>query len=206
MQEPVVTPPVVAIKIFNTLVPLLAILFAGWHTVSFILTLRISILLILAKAALELQFYVRKSAEPFISTSAYAWLIGLCGAAAPLMFRPADVVADFSVATVMQVVGLAMLIYIFRTFRQSCGVTVTGHGVRRVGLYRFVRHPLYLALMLCEYGYVLNHTNFYNLCILALVTTFQVLRINEEERLMLDDKQFRQYAQQTPWRVIPGVF
>jgi protein-S-isoprenylcysteine O-methyltransferase Ste14 len=205
-HEPTATPPVAAIKIFNTVVPLLAILFAGWHLVGFVLTLKISIVLLLAKAALELHFYVPGATGPFVSTSAYAYLIAFCGTVAPLMLRPADVVSDFWIATVMQVIGLAMLIYVIRTFDWTGKMSLTKHGIEAGGLYRLVRHPLYLALMFCEYGYVLNHTNLYNLCVLVAVTFFQVLRIKEEERLMLDDKEFQKYAQQTPWRVIPGVF
>ena len=205
-KEPVITPLVIATRIFNILVPLFFILFAWMHAVAFVQTLRISILIILAKAVLEIRFYVRRSTTPFVSTSAYAWLIALCGTAAPLMFRPMDNGSDFSVATGMQVIGLAMLVYVIRTFNRSSGMAVARHGVRRDGLYRFVRHPLYLAFMFSEYGYVLNHTTFYNLCVLAFVTFFQVLRINEEERLLLDDEEFQGYVDQTRWQVIPGVF
>ncbi len=169
-------------------------------------TRRISILIILAKAVLEIQFYVRRYTGPFVSTSAYAWLIALGGTAAPLMLRPTDDPSDFSVATLLQIIGLAMQVYIIRTLDRSPGMAVARHGVRRDGLYRFVRHPLYVAFMFSQYGYVLNHASFYNLGVLGVVTVFQVLRINEEERLLLDDEEFQGYVEQTRWRVIPGVY
>ncbi len=205
-NTPAITPLIIATAVFSTAVPLFFILFAWKHAVAFVQTLRISIVIILAKAVLETGFYVRKSAAPFISTSVYAWLIALCGTVAPLMFRPTDDASDFSVATAIQAIGLALLIAVIATLNRSSGTVVARHGVRREGLYRFVRHPIYLAFILSEYGYVLNHTSLYNVAVLAFATLFQVLRISEEERLLRDDEEFQGYAEQTPWRVIPKVF
>ncbi|MHC4445695.1 MAG: methyltransferase family protein [Planctomycetota bacterium] len=205
-EAPVITAPVIAIRIFNTLVLLFFILFVWAHVAALAQTLRLSILIIMAKAVLELQFHVRKSTAQFVNTSAYAWLIALCGTVAALLFRPSDSMPDFSVATVMQAIGLAMLVYFITTLNRNSGMVFARQGIRRDGLYRFVRHPIYLAFMFSEYGYLLNHTTFYNLGVLALVTCFQVLRINEEERLLRDDEEFQVYAEQTRWRVIPGMF
>ena len=205
-EEPDVTAPVIATGIFNILVPLFFILFVWAHVASLAHTLRLSILLILAKAVLEIRFYVRKSTAQFVNTSAYAWLIALCGTVAALLFRPTDGVPDFSVATVMQAIGLAIQVYVIRTLNRDPETVVARRGIRRDGLYRFVRHPIYLAFMFSAYGYVLNHTSFYNLGVLALVTCLQVLRIQEEECLLGDDEEFQGYAKQTRWRVMPGVF
>lgn len=37
-------------------------------------------------------------------------------------------------------------------------------------------------------------------------TCFQILRVNEEERLLRDDEAYQEYAKLARWRVIPGVF
>ncbi len=192
--------------IFIIVVPLFFVLFAWTHTAAFAHTLRISALIIVAKVVLDLQFYVRKTTEPFVATSTYAWAIALCGVLSPLLFRPTDNVSDFSIATLLQLTGLGMQIYIIKTRDRSFRMALAPHGLREDGLYRFVRHPLYLAFILSQYGYVLNHTSIYNVCILAMVTLFQVLRINEEERLLRDDEEYQAYAKQTPWLVIPHVF
>lgn len=204
--EPVIQLLFSPIGIFIIVVPLFFVLFAWTHTAAFAHTLRISALIIVAKVVLDLQFYVRKSTEPFVSTSTYAWSIALCGVLAPLLFRPTDNASDFSIATVLQLIGLGMQIYIIKTRDRSFRMALARHGLREDGLYRFVRHPLYLAFIFSQYGYVLNHTSLYNVCILALVTLFQVLRINEEERLLRDDEEYQAYAKQTPWLVIPRVF
>src|SRR5580765_3138419 len=135
-KPPVFTPLVVATGIFNVVVPLCFVLFEWKHAAAFIHTLRISNLIILTKVALDIQFYVRKSTAPFVSTSAYAWLIALCATVAPLMFRPTDDASDFWVATVIQALGGAMQIYVLWTLSRRSGKVVAGSGIRRRGLWR----------------------------------------------------------------------
>ncbi len=200
------TAPVIATIIFTTLLIVCSLLFAWSQVDALIQMLRISIPLILAKAVLEIRFYVRDSTAPFVRTSPYAWLIGLGGTLAPLMFRPNIGVPDFFVATMVQVTGLALQIYLILTLNRVTGSAVAECDLRRRGLYRFVRHPLTLAFMLSHFGYVANHTTIYNMGILAFVTFLQVLRVNEEERQLEDDEQYQEYANRTHWRVIPGVF
>jgi protein-S-isoprenylcysteine O-methyltransferase Ste14 len=205
-QAVVIKPLVVATGIFNVVVPLLFAIFAWQHVAAFVHTLRISNVIILAQAVLVLQFYVRKSTAPFVRTSAYAWLIALGGAVAPLMFRPTVDESDVSVAIAIQVIGAAMQIHLITTLNLGFGAAMARRGVRGDGLYRHVRHPLYLTFIISYYGYVLNHSSFYNVCVLALLIFVQVLRLNEEERLLRDDLEFQEYVERTPWRIIPKVF
>jgi protein-S-isoprenylcysteine O-methyltransferase Ste14 len=205
-QPPAVTPLFIATGIFNIIVPLFFAVFAWKYAAAFVHTVRISNLIILGKTVLDLHFYVRKTTAIFIRTSAYAWLIALCGTVIPLMFRPSDEPSDFWIATMIQVIGLAMQIYVIRTLNRSSGAEVAGRSIKRSSLHGLVRHPLYLTFMISQFGYVLNQTTLYNLCILVLVTFFQVLRINEEERLLLEDEAYQDYKERTPWKVIPCVF
>jgi|GEM_PF-1030207 len=206
-DEPIVAAPVIAMRIFNTLVALSFIFFVWAHVAALAHALRLSILMILAMAVLEIQFYVRKSTLQFVNTSAYAWFIALVGTVAALLFRPTtDGVPDVSFATGLQAIGLAMLVYVIITLNRNPGTEFARRGVSRDGLYRFVRHPIYLAFMCSGYGYILNHTTLYNMGVIALVTFLQVIRIKEEERLLRDDQEFQEYAEHTRWQVIPTVF
>lgn len=200
------TPILIATKIFNAVVPICFVLFAWHHAAAFFQTLRLSNLIVLVQTVLVLQFYVRKTTAPFVSTSAYAWFIALSGTVAPLMFRPTRDPLDFQLATVLQVIGGAMQIYVISTLGFNSGSTAARRGIRRDSWYRFVRHPLYLTLMLSQYGYVLNHTSFYNILVCAFAIFFHVLRINEEERLLQEDPEFQEYVEQTPWRLFPKVY
>jgi len=76
-EEPVIEAPVMAIRIFNFLVPFFFVFFIWAHVVALVQSPRLSILVIIVKAILEIQYHVRKSTAQFINTSAYAWLIAL---------------------------------------------------------------------------------------------------------------------------------
>jgi len=205
-RQPTVAAPAVAMRIFDFLVALVFILFVWAHVVALTHVLRLSILMILAKALVEIQYYVRNSTSHFVNSSVYAWLIALCGTVAALLFRPADGASDCSVGIMLQAIGLAILAYVIVTLDRNPESVFSSRGVSRDGLYRFVRHPFYLAFMLCGYGYVLNHTTLYNVGVLALVTLLQVLRVKEEERLLRDDCDFQEYTALTRWKVVPGVY
>ncbi len=192
--------------VFNALLVICGVLFAWAQLEALFDWFRISLLLILAKAVLEIRFYVRDSTVPFARTSLFAWLIGLGGAVMPLMFRPNLGVPDFFLGTAVQLAGLAMAIYLIVTLNRDAGGRTAVCGIQRRGLFRIVRHPLLLAFLLCHFGYVVNHTTFYNLAIFAIVTLIQVFRVNEEERLLNADRRYQDYADQTRWRLIPGLF
>lgn len=183
-----------------------SLLFAIAQVAALIDMLRISLMLILVKSALELRFYVRDSTVPFMKTSFHAWLIGLGGAAMPLMFRPNAGVPDFFVGTTLQIAGLAMQIYLIVTLSRDSGGRGAVCGIHRTGLFRIVRHPLLLAFLLSHFGYVVNHTTVYNMGVFALVVLLHVLRVNEEERLLQVDERYQDYADQTRWKFIPGMF
>jgi protein-S-isoprenylcysteine O-methyltransferase Ste14 len=196
----------VAYITFESCVVIFFAFFVWSQGAALIQTLRISTLIILIKAALDLRFYIRKYTTAFVSTSAYAWLIALGGTLAPLLLRPSDERHDVRIATAIQIIGLLMQIYLLRTLGDGCENALARRAIKRDGLYRFVRHPLHVSFIISLFGYVLNQTTFYNLFILALAIGFQVLRINEEEHLLRRDEAYQEYAQRTPWRILPGGY
>ena len=74
------------------------------------------------------------------------------------------------------------------------------------GLYRFVRHPLYLSYVVAFAGYVINQPTAYNMIVYAVAVTLWVLRLVAEERFLMQDPAYREFAARTKWRLVPGVF
>ena len=83
-----------------------------------------------------------------------------------------------------------------------------GHELITSGIYRHVRHPMYLALLLYSLGQALVIPNFVAgpSCGAAMAVLF-LLRVNVEERLMLEHfgKDYQVYIARTK-RLIPGVW
>jgi protein-S-isoprenylcysteine O-methyltransferase Ste14 len=73
-------------------------------------------------------------------------------------------------------------------------------------MYRYVRHPLYAAYLITFSGYVLAYPAPRNFIVLACAVAGQVLRMQLEERLLLRDQQYVDYAARTRFRIVPGLY
>ena len=99
----------------------------------------------------------------------------------------------------MQIVAILSL-------NRSFGIVPANRGIKTGGLYRLVRHPLYLSYVVHQIGYVLNNWSEYNICVFVGATLFQVLRIYREEQFLISDPAYRAYMSRTRSRLIPGLF
>jgi len=122
----------------------------------------------------------------------------------------------------LSLLGLAMLVfggYIRLTSRRQlmgAGLTMLGssrlviaEGQRLVtdGLYRRIRHPLYLGEITRNLGFTLILTSGYGFALVLLGSMFLLFRIRREERMMLDEfgDEYREYMAHT-WRLIPHIY
>ena len=111
-----------------------------------------------------------------------------------------------AVTVPIQLIGLAMAIVALGSLRRSFGLAPANRGVKTAGMYRFVRHPLYAAYLVTFSGYVLAYPTPRNLIVLGCSITGQVLRMQLEERLLLRDQQYVDYAAKTRFRIVPGLY
>ena len=122
----------------------------------------------------------------------------------------------------LSLLGLAMLVfggYIRLTSRRQlmgAGLTMLGssrlviaEGQRLVtdGLYRRIRHPLYVGEITRNLGFTLILTSGYGFALVLLGSMFLLFRIRREERMMLDEfgDEYREYMAHT-WRLIPHIY
>jgi len=81
-----------------------------------------------------------------------------------------------------------------------------GHRLVREGIYHWVRHPLYLSLVIGPAGVALVFRSVLILPIVALAVGFCVDRIRKEERMLGEEfgAEFEKYRK-VSWRMVPGV-
>ena len=86
-------------------------------------------------------------------------------------------------------------------------VTVEGQRLVTDGLYRRIRHPLYLGEITRNLGFTLILTSGYGFALVLLGSVFLLFRIPREERMMLEEfgDEYREYMRRT-WRLIPHVY
>jgi protein-S-isoprenylcysteine O-methyltransferase Ste14 len=69
-----------------------------------------------------------------------------------------------------------------------------------------VRHPAYLGYLISYLAYVAENPSVANLALLVLSTTFQLVRIGEEERLLSNDAMYESYRQSVRYRLVPLLY
>jgi len=194
------------IALCNVVLGTLFAYFAYAHAIKFLLYLRPSNLLMVGKETLDVVFYLGKRPAWSISHSFYAWFVAFCGTVCPLLYRPTSSPKDLLIPSLLQVGGILIQIYAMASLNRSFGVVPANRGVQTGGMYQLVRHPLYLGYAIMQFGYVLNNPSRENIGLFIVATLFQVLRIFREEQFLLQDGEYRAYAQRTVWRMVPGVF
>lgn len=82
-----------------------------------------------------------------------------------------------------------------------------GHQLETHGIYRFIRHPSYLGLLLTVLGWALAFRSGAGVLILVLIAPPLLARIRAEEALLARHfgRAYEEYRAHT-WRLLPGIY
>jgi protein-S-isoprenylcysteine O-methyltransferase Ste14 len=131
----------------------------------------------------------------------------MCATFGPPLVRPVDIAgAPESFAVAVTAFGLMVVVVGKISLGRSFGLTPANRGVVSTGLYRFVRHPIYLGYLITHIGFVIANPADWNLVVLAVADIALMLRAKCEERTLAADSAYRDYMQRVRWRIVPGVF
>lgn len=85
--------------------------------------------------------------------------------------------------------------------------TERGHRVCDAGLYRFVRHPGYLGMLLSLLAFPLVLNSYWAFVPAVLGAALLVIRTVLEDRFLIEELPgYKNYASRTRWRLLPAVF
>ena len=85
--------------------------------------------------------------------------------------------------------------------------TDRGHHVVDGGPYRWMRHPGYVGGLLAAFGTPILLDSLWTFGVVALYTIILVIRTSLEDRtLQAELPGYAEYTQQTPYRLIPGIW
>jgi protein-S-isoprenylcysteine O-methyltransferase Ste14 len=160
---------------------------------------------VLAVNALFLGLFVTRPKPKSETSSLPIWLLATTGLALPLLLRPGGTVQYLSLGYALQVVGLAMIGAAILSLRRSFAVVPGNRGIRSGGLYRVVRHPMYLSELTTLLGVVLANLTAANLLIWVCTCGVQYVRARAEEDFLSPDPEYRAYRERVRYRFIPGV-
>ncbi len=190
----------------NVALASLFLLFAYAHYQNFARYQRPSGLLMVAAEALFAFFFLTRAQADTTEFSVSAWASMIGGTFLPMLLRPVEAPQDVHAGQLLQVVGISFAAYGILSLNRSFGLLPAHRGVKTMGAYRWVRHPLYGAYVVMAAGYLVSNFTLRNVTIVFVGYACQVLRIFNEERVLSEYPAYLEYKARTRWRLLPYVF
>lgn len=126
--------------------------------------------------------------------------------AGPTLWTGSPRVAEAGVT--ITVVGAALALAAFASLGRSFSVIPEARELVTRGVYRLVRHPMYLAELLMIVGVLFGQAQLTTLIGTLIVIGLQVHRVRLEERLLRSalPSSFVEFADRTPYRLVPFLW
>lgn len=164
-------------------------------------------LLVASEALVVVLTMVRRPAAAVDRTLKARLLTAFSTLGAPLV-RPMSgaALAPESLTVAIAAIGLMIVVLGKLSLGRSFGLTPANRGVVSTGMYRFVRHPIYLGYLVTHVGFVAANPANWNLLVLAAADAALMFRAVCEERTLAADGAYRAYMHRVRWRIVPGIF
>ena len=126
----------------------------------------------------------------------------------PPLVKPSSLngIAPESVTLIIAAIGMIVVVCGKASLGRSFGLVPANRGVVSSGMYRFVRHPIYLGYLITHVGFVIANPLNWNWAVLIAADVALMFRAVLEERTLAKDDAYREYMQHTRWRIAPGLF
>ncbi|MEZ5922353.1 MAG: methyltransferase [Parvularculaceae bacterium] len=162
-------------------------------------------LILLSEGSALLFLFIRKPTTG-ISTRPADWAAAFASTIIPLLIVRGD--APFLPAIGFYVIlfGLIVQIGAKLSLNRSFGLIAANRGVKTSGAYRYVRHPMYLGYMLTHLGFLLAAPRLFNIFIYAACWAILLIRIEMEERILMQDEAYQKFAEAVRYRLAPGLY
>ena len=174
----------------------------------FLETGRVTGLFLLLSEALVVVLTVARRHAISIDRSMTARVLTAMSMAGPPLLAPAAVaaLATESVTIALSCVGVSIVIIGKITLGRSFALLPANRGIVSTGIYRVVRHPIYMGYLVGHVAYLLANPSLWNITALVLADAALLVRAVREERTLALDPAYREYQQKVRWRVAPGIF
>ena len=169
----------------------------------FLETGRLTGLLLVASEALVVVLTVFRRDALEVDRSVRARVLTALALAGPPLVRPAHVEL-FTVG--VSAIGLLIVIGGKMSLGRSFGLMPANRGIVCSGLYRVVRHPIYLGYLITHAAYLAANPTMWNFLVLATADLGLMARAVCEEGTLARDPEYVAYQSRVRWRVVPGLF
>ena len=174
----------------------------------FLSTGRVTGLLLLVSELLVVMLTIMRRSAAAVDRSMRARLLTTLSMLGPPLLQPALVQALLpqSITVAISAAGLAIVIAGKVTLGRSFGLMPANRGVVSSGVYRFVRHPIYLGYLVTHVAFLAATPSAWNIAALVAADAALLARAGCEEKTLAKDERYRAYQQVVRWKVCPGIF
>jgi protein-S-isoprenylcysteine O-methyltransferase Ste14 len=125
----------------------------------------------------------------------------------PLLSEPTQLPPIIPEAAAAMLLGLGLLVVVGgkMSLGYSFGLLPANRGVMERGLYRIVRHPIYLGYFLTHIPFLAAHPSAWNAAVLLAGDAALIVRALYEEETLGRDPQYVRYCRTVKWRLVPGI-
>lgn len=123
-----------------------------------------------------------------------------------LINEPIDQATISIIANALIFVSLAIQYASLLSLNTSFGIRPAIRAIKSRGIYRFIRHPLYLAYFVLDTGYLIAYQSALLLLVMLVGWLSLIYRINAEESVLRKCQAYNEYCRQTHYRLIPGIY
>jgi protein-S-isoprenylcysteine O-methyltransferase Ste14 len=171
-------------------------------------TLHILRIVLLVSESLPVVLILTRRSSKARSDKPIDWLLGLTGTILPLLALPIATgpLVPVGVSGVIMLGGLYLQISAKVILGRSFGLIAANRGIKVMGPYRFVRHPMYAGYTIIHIGFLLAFPSLWNVLLYAAELAIQIGRMLREELLLSQDHSYRDYATRVRYRLIPMIF
>jgi protein-S-isoprenylcysteine O-methyltransferase Ste14 len=163
--------------------------------------------LLLVSEALVVALTLMRRAAGTVDRTLRARLLTTIATFGPPLVRPDSVDGLAEPLTIaISAVGLTIVVLGKLSLGRSFGLAPANRGVVQTGVYRLVRHPIYLGYLVTHLGFVIANPASWNFLVLGAADLALMLRACCEERTLVADPAYSEYMQRVRWRVLPRVF
>jgi protein-S-isoprenylcysteine O-methyltransferase Ste14 len=173
----------------------------------FLTTSRPTDLLLLVGEALVVVLICLRRPASIVDGRPAVRLVTTVSMAFPLMTRPAQIAPVIPEAAAAMLLGIGLLVVMGGkiSLGYSFGLLPANRGVTQSGLYRFVRHPIYVGYLLTHIPFLAAHPSGWNIAVLLAGDAALIARAFYEEQTLGRDPQYVRYCETVRWRLVPGI-
>ena len=110
------------------------------------------------------------------------------------------------IASLLYAIGFIIVMLSLFSLGQSFAVTPMLSKIKTQYIYRYVRHPMYLGESMMLFSCVLASETIMSILIFFLYIANTLLRIQEEEKLLLQTDEYKEYCSKTRWKLFPYIW